>query len=197
MLALLTALTLFTAPVSEVPQPFLPAVLSDLHLLDGAGGDLTPSRGLAFVGLSAVGTSVFLAGMPLLGNALDPLGQLLLLVPVAATIALQVGLARLLDLDVSWASAGVGSLFGVATGVAVGLFCSKVLAADQTGFGALGYFVIGSLLGYAIGAPIFTLLDPFDLAGPDDSLALPLARPPGDAGPEAIGTGVTLWGARF
>lgn len=201
MVALLVALTL-TAGTVDRPPTFEPT-LFDASMTAGSGGDAGFGGKLAFVGLGVVGTGgVLVLSLPFLVQTSGIVSVGALLVPMAAAVGLHMGLGALLGVDVSWASASIGAAFGVASSIALGFaFGARATGEFSTD---LGLVLLGLLGGYAIGTPLFTLLDPFGVArlGRADTSSsastLPVeTRPQVVASVDPVGMQVALWGGRF
>lgn len=212
MIALLAALTL--TATSLTPLPTFEPTLFDTPTLQGAGGDAGagPGAKLAFVALGTFATGgLMLVGLPVLSGINEAAGigpgPLFFALPILASVAVHVGLGALLDVDVSWASAFVGAGFGVASAAALG-FAFLMLVPDQSLISVLMFF-FGAAIGYAVGTPLFTMLDPLGLATPRRAAAPAAApepaapdvtievRPMGASAVERVGTSVALWAGSF
>jgi hypothetical protein len=83
----------------------------------------------------------------------------------AALTALSKANARVAGVDRSWSSAAVGSGLGLLTGAALGAFLTLVVV-DGPGFNKIAAALGGFVLGSAVAAPLWTLVDPLLLTPP-------------------------------
>lgn len=188
MIALLAALTLTAGSFDRAPS-FEPTLFDDSTIPQEAGGDAGVGGKLAFVALGTV-ASVFLQ-------------------PIFSPVV-YVGLGALLGVDVSWGSAFVGAGFGIIAGAVAGITTYRLL--PQEGIVTLLFALAGAGVGYALCAPLFTLLDPFGLATPrgedrvspapaapasDVTIEVVETRPGETSAARRVGTGFTMWSGRF
>ena len=131
----------------------------------GSGSDLVSFLGGA--GYLVVGTATnFLIILPTLAFAAQTenafAGGAVLLAGVALWAVVAKGETWLFGIDRSWESAFAGAGLGLATGVLLGVALSFTVD-DGLGFNKLAAAITGVIFGGAIAAPVWTLIDPFEL----------------------------------
>jgi hypothetical protein len=140
--------------VEPPPAPWLP----------GSGGDDAAAAVLGSSGYLLAGASLnslaLLGSVSLASRADTPTGVALSLCGGGAALTvLSKANARVAGIDRSWSSAAVGSGLGLLTGAALGAFLTLVVD-DGPGFNKIAAAIGGFVLGSAVAAPLWTLVDP-------------------------------------
>jgi hypothetical protein len=163
-------------PASSPTDSSVPAI-RDLSLIPrllahtpGSGGDDAATAVLGGSGYLLAGASLnalaLLGSVSLATRADTPSGVALSLFGGgAAMTVLSKANARLAGIDRSWSSAAAGSGLGLLTGAALGAFLTLVVD-DGPGINKLAAAIGGFVLGSAVAAPLWTLVDPLLLTPP-------------------------------
>jgi hypothetical protein len=138
--------------------------------LNGSGGEDAAASVLGGSGYVLAGASLnslaLLGSVSLASRADTPSGVALSLFGGGAALTvLSKANARVAGIDRSWSSAAVGSGLGLMTGAALGAFLTLV-DDDGPGFNKLAAAIGGFVLGSAVAAPLWTLVDPLLLTPP-------------------------------
>ncbi len=155
-----TTVLLAPSDVEPPPAPWLP----------GSGGDDAAASVLGGSGYLLAGASLnslaLLGSVSLASRADTPSGVALSLFGGGAALTvLSKANARVVGIDRSWSSAAVGSGLGLLTGAALGAFLTLVVN-DGPGFNKIAAALGGFVLGSAVAAPLWTLIDPLLLTPP-------------------------------
>lgn len=203
-IGLLAAFALFATASSDLPSA--PLDTGRLTLVDRGDAE-TPSAGqnVGFMAVGMLGTTATLMLPGALAWAAPELTIVGVLALPLVVPALHVAVGKLFDVPVSWKSAFAGVGLGYASlvvlGIAGGIVGALVGPAWPT---ALMFAGVGGAIGFIIGTPAFTLVDPFQLARArpaspiDDAPPVTIeTRPMGAHTLQPLGVELTLFAHRF